>query len=82
MGYLKKHLGHWNEISEISCSLCGEAWEDSWRLWAFCPALSDKELRTRIQKSKMTYEGGMLYFLRDKKIQESMALNEAFIRPD
>ena len=81
-GLFKRHLNHWNEIQDIACSLCEEEPEDSWHLWEYCPAL--KDLRENIQsyiKAGLSREKGLLIFLKDRRMKELLARNEAEIRP-
>ncbi len=81
-GLYKRHLRHWNDIEDYSCSLCGEAWEDTWHLWNLCPAL-DKERRKITQKLKGTFtlEKGILQLFRTEQIIELLAMNESMITP-
>ncbi len=75
-GLYKKYLGLWNEIENISCSLCEEDWEDSWHLWEMCPSL--KKERLLFQRSGLSKERGIIRFNKNEKIKE---LLESLITP-
>ncbi len=81
-GLYKRHLRHWNDIGDPSCVFCGEALEDSWHLWEYCPALQE-ERRTAKKKIEMgmALERALLQFFGTKKLRWMMASNEAFIKP-
>ena len=81
-GLYKYHLRHWNEIEDYSCSLCGEAWEDTWHLWNLCPGL-EGERREIAQKLKgvFTLEKGILQLFKSEKVLELTATNESMLTP-
>ncbi len=82
-GLFKRHLWHWNDISDIACSLCGEADEDSWHLWKYCPGLTEE--RTDISfliKRGLPWYGALIKFFKTDKLKSLFASNEAFLVPD
>ncbi len=81
-GLFKRHLRHWNDITEYDCGLCGEAWEDPWHLWDLCPVLDTerREIANRY-KSGNKLEKGILEFFRTSKILELVATNESMLTP-
>ncbi len=84
-GLFKRHLRHWNELPDNNflCTLCGEDWENSWHLWALCPALALEraEIGNHINTGLPRYRG-ILKFFENDKIKKLMALNEALLTPD
>ncbi len=84
-GLFKRHLRHWNELpnNDYLCSLCGETWEDTWHLWAFCPTLSSERIcAENSQKSKNSLrERAILNFFAEDKLIHLMASNEAILTP-
>ena len=81
-GLFRRHLRHWNEIMDISCSLCGEADEDSWHLWEYCPALnSERTTAIFLIKSGIPWYNAILHFFRSDKIKRLLASNEALLMP-
>ncbi len=57
-GLYKRLISKWTDIPDISCSLCGEADEDPWHLWEYCPAL--KLERASVQNQ---FKQGLSWFL-------------------
>ncbi len=77
-GLWKKHLRHWKNIQDYSCSLCGEDWEYPWHLWALCPSLNNVRQNTNLLiKKGLSFERALLRFFQDRKIKEILASNEA-----
>ncbi len=69
-GLFRRHLRHWNEIEDISCSLCGEADEDSWHLWEYCPSLnSERDTATFLIKNGIPWYNALIHFFRSEKIK-------------
>ncbi len=67
-GLFKRHLQHWNEIDSYQCSLCGEADEDSWHLWEWCPALTVDRFPIRsLIEGGMSLEHGVLKWIKINK---------------
>ena len=81
-GLFRRHLRHWNEIQDISCALCGEAWEDSWHLWAYCPELqNDRNEINHLLNKGIPLEKGLLNFFAREKIRDLIVANEALLTP-
>ncbi len=81
-GLFKRHLRHWNTLESYQCSLCGEAEEDSWHLWAYCPAVSSDRLTTLNDiESGVSTGKSIIRLFQSKKIQKLFAENEALIEP-
>ncbi len=81
-GLFKAHLRHWNEILDISCALCGEADEDSWHLWEYCPVLQKERHELNCyMKNGMSREVAIIRFINTEKMKKLIASNEALIRP-
>ncbi len=76
----KWHLGHWNEIDDLQCGLCGEAQEDTWHLWEWCPrlALLRRNIHSMIE-SGLSFEKGVLKMINSKEVINLQAENEALI---
>ena len=82
-GLFRRHIGKWLDISDISCSLCGEADEDPWHLWEYCPSLSSERGSVLLQiKQGLPWYLGLMKFFRLKQIKEIYASNEALLVPD
>ncbi len=82
-GLFKRHLRHWNEISNIDCELCGEAWEDTWHLWNLCPKLGrEREEITQKYQGVLLFEKGILALFRTEVVTELIAINESRITPN
>ncbi len=81
-GLFKRHLRHWNDMESHQCSLCGEAEEDSWHLWAYCPIMeSDRSVTLKNIESGMSIEKGLIRFFQSNRMKELFARNEALIEP-
>ncbi len=84
-GLFKRHLRHWNELpdNDYLCALCGEDWEDSWHLWAFCPKLAPKRksIEPELKGKYKLKERAILKFFKEDRIVQLMASNEALLTP-
>ena len=79
-GLFKHHMRHWNEIDDYQCALCGEADEDSWHIWEWCPKLQQERTNIRtLMERGLTFEKGILRMMRSKDIIELRARNEALL---
>ncbi len=81
-GLFKRHLRHWNDITSYDCSLCGEAFEDTWHLWMYCPTLTQE--RTQIcgeMNNGLPIFRAILKMFKCRKLSELIASNEAIIEP-
>ena len=72
-GLHKRHQRHWNDIPDFQCDLCQEGEEDSWHLWAYCPALSTE----RNQLMGLSRERALLKFFDCKMVKELLVRNES-----
>ena len=77
-GIFRRHIGHWTEMEDTLCQLCGEEQEDSWHLWQYCPSLAmeRREAFYRLE-SGAGYEKTLLNFFQCGKIVSLRARNEA-----
>ncbi len=82
-GLFKRHLRHWNEIDDFQCSLCGEAPEDSWHLWRYCPTLATQRRNIDLQRQNgMSDERALIKWFQMEPITSLEASNEALLTPD
>ena len=79
-GLFKEHISHWENIENGQCAICGEADENSWHLWEWCPGLDieRKPIQTLI-KSGMTMERGIIKLMNTRKVKELIAQNESLL---
>ncbi len=81
-GLFKRHLRHWNDMVNYDCSLCGEAYEDTWHLWMYCPQLTNERLQVnREMENGLPYFTAILKMFKCRKLNELVASNEAIIEP-
>ncbi len=81
-GLYKRHLRHWNEIEDYSCSLCLEEYEDTWHIWNLCPCLSkDRYVALSTAQNGRPLERVLLTFFQSKRIKELVASNETLLLP-
>ncbi len=79
-GLFKRHLMHWKELSDFQCQLCGEAEEDSWHLWEWCPRLNkERKIINEQMLQGLPYEHGILRLMKVKELRELWALYEAIV---
>lgn len=82
-GLFKRHIGHWNDVTDFSCALCGEAEEDSWHLWEFGPeSFEERAILQNFIKQGMPYDIALIRFFRLDKMRSLVASNEALLQPD
>ncbi len=80
-GLFKKHLMLWNDIDEYQCSLCGEADEDSWHLWEWCPTLMTERNAIKNQiNTGLSQELGILKLMTSEKMKGLWAMNESLLQ--
>ncbi len=81
-GLFKRHLRHWNDIDCASCSLCGEADEDTWHLWSHCPTLWAERAQLGAEMANgLPMDWALLKMFQCHRLQELAATNEAIIEP-
>ena len=80
-GLYKNHMRHWvEEMDDDQCSLCGEASENTWHLWEWCPKLAKNRMTIRqLINNGLMLENGLLRFMNYKEITELRAQNEALL---
>ena len=79
-GLYRGHLRNWNELESDQCSLCGEADENTWHLWEWCPMLTKERNEIRsLMKSGLTLERGVLRIVKSTKVMEICGRNEAIL---
>ncbi len=79
-GLFKKHIKQWNYIEDYQCSLCGEADEDSWHLWEWCPKLKkEREVIQRRIDTGLNRDLGILQLMNSEKIKSLRARNESLL---
>ncbi len=82
-GLFKRHMRHWICLEDYQCELCGEAPEDSWHLWRYCPMLAAQRRDMDLQiQNGMSVERALMKWFNMKVITELEASNEALLSPD
>ncbi len=68
------------DIQEYQCSLCGEADEDPWHLWEWCPRLTEERMVIRkMLDNGLDFEIGILKLMNTKKLDGLWAENESLL---
>ena len=70
-GLFRGHVGHWKELLDPTCTLCGEDVETPWHLWKECPALELE--RMQVQSREVDNHIRILIFFKENKITNLMA---------
>ncbi len=80
-GLYRRHLRNWNDMENgDQCSLCGEADEDTWHLWEWCPSLRRERIKIRNEmRQGLSMERGIIKMVYLKQLMSLRARNEALL---